>query len=79
MKIRQDQQWDKNKLTQGALFAKDRTTFLSRVEEACRHDEDLTHLAVTDFCSWTLALTCAPEKFRPRSQLLTIHRLRDTT
>ena len=46
---RQDHQWDKNKLTQGALFAQDRTTFLSRVEEACRHDEDWTHLAVTDF------------------------------
>ena len=37
---RQDHQWDNNKLTQGALVAQDRTTFLSRVEEACRHDED---------------------------------------
>ena len=46
---RQDHQWDKNKLTQGAPFAQDRTTFLSRVEEACRHDEVWTHLAVTDF------------------------------
>ena len=46
---RQDHQWDKNKLTQGALFAQDRTTFLLRVEEACRHDEEWTHLAVTDF------------------------------
>ena len=39
----------KNKLTQGALFAQDRTTLLTRVEEACRHDEDWTHLTVTDF------------------------------
>ena len=46
---RQDHQWDKNKLTQDALFAQNRTTFLSRVEEACRHDEEWTHLAVTDF------------------------------
>ena len=30
-------------------------------------------------CSWTLALTCTPEKFRPRSQLLRIHWMRDTT
>ena len=28
---RQDHQWDKNKLTQGALFAQDRTPFLARV------------------------------------------------
>ena len=34
---------------QGALFAQDRTAFLSRVEEACRHDEEWDHLAVTDF------------------------------
>ena len=46
---RQEHQWDKTKLTQGALFAQDRTTFLSRVEEACRHDEEWDHLAVTDF------------------------------
>ena len=46
---RQEHQWDKNKLTQGALFAQDRTAFLSRVEEACRHDEEWNHLAVTDF------------------------------
>ena len=30
-------------------------------------------------CSWQLALTCTPEKFRPRSQLLRIHWMRDTT
>ena len=33
----------------GGLFAQDRTTFLTRVEEACRHDEEWTHLTVTDF------------------------------
>ena len=49
MKKRQDHQLDKNKLIQGAIFAQDRTTFLSRVEEACRHDEGWTHLTVTDF------------------------------
>ena len=46
---RQDHQWYKNKLTQGALFAQDRTTFLARVEEACGHDEEWTGLTVTDF------------------------------
>ena len=46
---RQDHQWYKNKLTQGALFAQDRTTFLTRVEEACRHDEEWTHLTITSF------------------------------
>ena len=46
---RQDHQWDKKKLTQAALFAQHRTTFLTRVEEACRHDEEWTHLMVTDF------------------------------
>ena len=46
---RQDHQRDKNKLTQGALFAQAWTTFLARVEEACRHDEEWTHLTVTDF------------------------------
>ena len=46
---RQDHQWDKNKLTQGALFAQDRTLFLARVEDARRHDEAWTHLTVTDF------------------------------
>ena len=46
---RQEHQWDKNKLKQGAFFAQDRTAFLSRVEEACRHDEEWDHLAVTDF------------------------------
>ena len=33
----------------GGLFAQDWTTFLTRVEEACRHDEEWNHLAVTDF------------------------------
>ena len=46
---RQQHQWDKNKLTQGALFAQYWTAFLSRVEEACRHDEEWNHLAFTDF------------------------------
>ena len=46
---RQEHQWDKNKLALCALFAQDRTAFLSRVEEACRHDEEWNHLAVTDF------------------------------
>ena len=46
---RQDHQWYKNKLTQGALFAQDRTTCLTRVEEACRHDEEWTHLTITSF------------------------------
>ena len=41
---RQDHHWDKNKLTQGALYAQDRTTFLSRIEEACRHDEEWAKL-----------------------------------
>ena len=50
MKKRQEDQWDKNKLAQGALFAQDRTAFRSRGEEACRHDEEWNHLAVTD--SW---------------------------
>ena len=35
--------------TQGSLFAQDRTTFLARVEEARRHEEEWTHLTVTDF------------------------------
>ena len=30
-------------------------------------------------CSWTPALTCTPKKLRPRSQLLRIHWMRDTT
>ena len=46
---RKDHQWDKNKLTQGALFTQDWTAFLARVEEACRHDEEWTHLTVADF------------------------------
>ena len=33
------------------FFAQDWTASLSRVEEACRHDEEWDHLAVTDF--WT--------------------------
>ena len=49
MKKRQEHQWDKNTFTQGALFAQDRTASLSRVEEACRHDEEWNHLSVTDF------------------------------
>ena len=47
----------KGKITNGTrtclhrvpLFAQDRTTFLARAEEACRHDEEWTHLTVTDF------------------------------
>ena len=57
---RQEHQWDKNKLTQGALFAQDRTTFLSRVEEACRHDEEWDHLAVTDFLGETQSSARGP-------------------
>ena len=82
---RQEHQWDKNKLTQGALFAQDRTTFLSRVEEACRHDEEWDHLAVTDFWAKLNQVLVDPgsdlydREIRPRSQLLRKHWMRDTT
>ena len=83
---RQDHQWDKNKLTQGALFAQNRTTFLDtgRGSMPARRGVDPSdgHRIFgrnSTKCSWTLALTCTPKKLRPRSELLRIHWMRDMT